>query len=252
VDSMSKPLLLFISLFSFISSIAQDALEYKEPSKESRAYHEKREVMTKPPFGLQKVAGLISNAKTDEEDNKAINKNAYHSLSFREKFTYHMIHGESYSQNCDGYPPIQDEQKKIFAQLPELYGEYDWSDRQIKFFKDNKDSVINLMKLSIEKNKKVGLNFKHAIVEINATEMIPVLIKVYNVERKDHDILTVLLLLMRNEGYGPFKSSASYKKLYNYEKGYDENYYSAHLTLNKANQDLIVKRALDFYNGLSR
>src|ERR1700754_728796 len=100
MNSMSKPVLLFITLFSFYFSIAQDDQEYKEPSKESQAYHEKREEMTDPPFGLQKVTQLVSKAKRDEEDNKSLDKKAYQSLSFREKFTYHMIHAESYSQNC--------------------------------------------------------------------------------------------------------------------------------------------------------
>ena len=245
---MNKAILLFASLFLFFPSIAQDGSEWKEASKESQKYREKREAITEPPFGLQKVIRLIANAKHDEEDNDFIDKKSYQSLSFREKFTYHMIHGESYSQICDAYPPIQDEEKKIFGQLPELFGERAWSDGQMKFFTSNKDSVLSLMKLCIEKDKKVGLNFKHAIVDMNAKEMISFLIGIYNIERKDHDILTVLMLLMKNNDYGPFVRSSSNKKLYSN----DADYYGAYLNLNKANQDLIIQRAKDFYNGLSR
>ena len=53
-----------------------------------------------------------------------------------------MIHGESFSQNCDAMPPIQDEHKKIFSYLPDAFDEFAWSDRQSVFFKDNKDSIM--------------------------------------------------------------------------------------------------------------
>jgi len=245
---MNKTVLLFVTLFSFISSTAQYSKEWKEPSKESQAYSQQREQITEPPYGLDKVEALINVIKEDEEGNHVMDKKTYQSLTLRQKFTYHMLHAESYSQNCDGYPTLQDEHKKIFGHLPELFGEEEWSERQLKFFTGNKDSVIKLMKLCIEKDKRIGLNFKHAIVEMNAKEMIPFLVKIYDMERKDHDILTVLLLLMKNNEYEPFLASSSNKKLY----GDDSRYYEAYLVLNKANQDLIIKRATDYHNGISK
>jgi hypothetical protein len=243
---MKKIRLLLLLLPVYFSSYAQDD-EYKEPSKESREYHDYREQLTEPSFGLKKIKGLVGKIKQDEDDDRKLDKKTYAALSLREKFTYHMIHGESYSQNCDAMPPIQDEQKKIFAYLPDAFGEYSWSDRQIKFFKDNKDSVIKLMEEIISKNNKVGVNFKEAIVEMNAKEMIPFLITTYNVSKKDHDILTVLNLLMKINDDAVFLASSSYKKLY----GNESNFY-AWLNFNKANEDLIIKRATDFYNGLGK
>ncbi|MFT3936761.1 MAG: hypothetical protein QM726_24260 [Chitinophagaceae bacterium] len=232
-------LLLLISSTAF----CQDDI-YKEPSKESQAYHTFRTTITKPSYGLIKIQGQIAKIKPNDDDERIVNKQFYQSLSLREKFTYNMVHAESFSQNCDAIPPIQDEQKKIFAHLPDAFDEYNWSDAQIDFLKNNRDSVIVLMKEIISHKNLVGVNFKKAIVEINAKEMIPFLISTYMVAKKDHDILTVLMLLMSQNKYLPFVSSASYKKLYS-----DETNYYSWLQFNEANEALIIKRATDFHNG---
>ena len=223
---------------------AQSNSKWKEPSKESQAYHDYRAENSEPSFGLKKVQTLIKKIKSDDEDNEKLDQKNYSSLTLREKFTYHMIHGESYSQNCDAMPPIQDEHKKIFAQLPDAFGEYAWSDRQVNFFKNNRDSVIKFMEELILKDNRVGVNFKNAIVEMNAKEMIPFLIQTYNAAKKDRDILTVLLLLMKQNKYKPFLVSTSYKKLYG-----DDADYQSYLNFNTANEELIIKRVTDFYNG---
>ena len=238
-----KNFILFFLLFLTNNYLfAQEDSLMKEPSKESQAYHDFREKNTVPPYGLQKINELLKLTKVDEEDNEKIDEKAYLLLSLREKFTYNMIHAESFSQNCDADPPIQDEQKKIFAQLPDAFGEYNWSERQEGFFKANKDSVIELMKASILRTNRVGLNFKKAIVLLYAKEMIPLLIKTYNLNKKDHDILTVLMLLMKESEYPPFINSLSYKKLYADET----SSYQAFLSFNAANEELIIKRANAF------
>jgi len=164
------------------------------------------------------------------------------------KFTYHMIHPESYSQNCDGMPERPFPESRIYGQLPNVFNEFEWSDRQLKFFKDQRDSVEQLMKTLIEKNDKVGENFMQAIDEMNAKELIPSIIDCYKKQQnKDHYILTLLLLLMKKNEYPEFLNSSSYKKLYTL----NENSYTAYLVYNQANEDLIIKRALNFYNSLS-
>ena len=140
----------------------------------------------------------------DSESNLMIKEAVYNSFSPREKFTYNMLHGEWFSQNCEAMPPIQDEQTKIFSYLPDVFDEFSWSDRQLEFFKANKDSVMEWIMTSASKNNRVGINYKHVILEINATGMIPFLIKTYSVTKKDHDILTLLMLLMKENNYEPF------------------------------------------------
>lgn len=240
---MFQYLFLIAALLSPLFSNAQED-EWKEASPESQAYHQYRIKTTTPPYALEKIKGMIAKLKAtgDDETLKPDNK-TYMALSFREKFTYHMIHAETYSQNCDAMPPIQDEQKKLFGYLPDAFDEYSWSERQSNFLKSNRDSVMALIKESVIRSKRIGVNYKLAIVEINAKEMIPFLIKTYKTDSKDHDILTVLMLLMKNNEYKPFMASASFKKLYG-----EEASYQAYLDFNKANEELVLKRANDFFN----
>lgn len=231
-------------LFISFSLIAQEDLPWKEASKESQAYHQYRIKLSIPPYSLPKIKKLVKGIKANDEDDMKLKSSIYQSLSLREKFTYHMIHAESFSQNCDAMPPIQDEQKKIFGQLPDAFDEFRWSDGQIKFLKTNKDSVVALIKESIARTGRIGLNYKAAIAEMNAKEMIPLLISTYQSSKKDHDILTVLMLLMKEGKYAPFTASASYKKLYG-----EESNYLANIVYNIGNEDLVLKRATEFYNA---
>ncbi len=223
---------------------AQEATGWEEPSKESQAYHEYRYKATVPPYGLAHVKSLIASIKSDDEDNRSMNTQTYQALPLREKFTYHMIHAEAYSQNCDVMPPIQDEHLKIFGHLPDAFDEYSWSNRQTGFLTANRDSVLALIKESVSRSKRVGVNYKTAIVAVKGKALIPFLISIYKTDRKDHDILTVLLLLMEQGQYEPFKKTATYTKLY----GADSNYQS-YLKYNQANEHLILKRAMEFYNS---
>lgn len=100
------------------------------------------------------------------------------------------------------------------------------------------------IKISVSKNNRVGINYKQVILEMNATAMIPFLIKTYSVSKKDHDLLTLLMLLMKENNYEPFMNSASYKKLYGENSNYQD-----YLAFSRANEDLIIKRATEFYNG---
>lgn len=240
---MKSFLFLIATLFS-VAVFAQGDGVWRPASKESEAYHVYRTRPTVPPYGLAKVRALIRQLSPDENDTEALKTEVYNSLSLREKFTYVMIHGESYSQNCDAMPPIQEEHKKIFANLPEAFNEYAWSDRQSGFLKKNRDSVMSLMKESITRSKRVGVNFKHAMVEVNAIEMIPFIIDSYRLIKKDLDLLTVLMILMKENEYEPFIVSGSHRKLYSEDASYD-----AFLNFSKGNEDLIIKRAMDFYNG---
>lgn len=241
---MKAAIILITSCLSF-SLFAQSDVEWKEASKESQAYHKYRQHLSYPPYSFEKINQIIKKQVIeDSEYNLVLKDNIYASLSLKEKFTYNMLHAESYSQNCDAMPPIQDEQKKIFGYVPDAFDEFAWSERQEKFFKDNKDSVIALIKECVSKNNRIGVNFKQAIILMNAKEMIPLLVKTYNMEKKDHDILTLLMLLMKENNYEPFMVSISHKKLY----GEDSNY-QGFLNFNKGNEDLIIKRAVGFYNG---
>lgn len=214
--------------------------------QQSEAYSAWREKLTVPPYGLTKIQSLIDKIKKDDEDNEALKPADYNALSLREKFTYNMIHAESYSQICDMIPEPKNPHLKIFAYLPDAFFEHNWSERQTKFFSSNRDSVIQFMRESMGRTKRAGVNFKQAMLEINAKEMIPDIIATFKANKtvKDLDMLTVLMNLMKDNEYEPFLLSGSYKKLYA-----EETSYSSYLNYNQANVDLIIKRATDFYNA---
>src|SRR5215831_3946918 len=205
-----------------------------------------------PPYGLDTVKALIAKAKADttqDDETEAIDEKTFNSLPLEQKFTYVMIHQETYHQNCDILPERTEEAHRIYGHLPNFFDEgetgYEWSERQLKFLKDNRDSIEMLMKPLIEKNNTIGGNFEVAIVEMNAKELIPYLIDFYKKKKQDHDILTILMLLMKENKYPEFMNSTSYQKLYK-----DEDSYSAYLTYNQANEELIFQRAMRFYLSL--
>ncbi|SIO12906.1 hypothetical protein [Chitinophaga niabensis] len=234
--------LLIAVLFCSLQVFAQEG-----PSEESLAYHEYRSKMSVPPYELAKIKKLVAGLKTvyeeSDEGHQTMPEKIYNALSLREKFTYNMIHAEDFSQNCDIFFAL-DEHKKIFGHLLDIFGDSNWSERQYKFFKENRDSVMALIKESVLRSKRMGVNYKYAIVEMNGWEMVPFLISTYNTDRKDHDILTVLMLLMEQNKYPVFVASASYAKLYGKDAAYD-----GYLDLNKANEDLIMQRADNFYKS---
>ena len=228
-----------------ITSFSQRRPHKKVENKQSQTYSTLRVKLTVPPYGLSKIEALIKKIKSGDEDNQAILASDYNALSMREKFTYNMIHAESYGESGDHIPPQKDEQTKIFAFLPDAFNKRSWSERQTKFLSGNRDSVIQFMKESMGRTKRAGVNFKQAMLEINAKEMIPDIIATYKANKsKDLDMLTVLMNLMKDNEYEPFLVSGSYKKLYA-----PETSYKTYLNYSQGNEELIIKRATDFYNA---
>ena len=84
--------------------------------------------------------------------------------------------------------------------------------------------------------------------------MIPLLRTIYQeATKKDHDILTIFMLLMHDNKYPPFMGSVSNRKLYgptDPSAPSADPYYGSFLDFNTANEALIIQRATDFYNGL--
>lgn len=223
------------------------------PSDEKIQYTIYRLQISAPPYGLTKVRELCYSLKAMEDspiDTTKITEEqkSYRQLSLREKFTYNMIHPEWYRQICSSMPIILYEDKKIFAQLPNPFAEHGWSEQQSKFFIYHRDSVVVFLRDCVAKGLRVGVNFKHVIVNVNAKELIPIVISTYKLQKKDHDILTVLMLLMRNSGYKPFVASSLYKSLYADEHAS----YKSSVDWTFENEALIIKLSNNFYNGLGK
>lgn len=236
-----RPALLSILIFCVVNTRAYAQMD---------AYREFRAQPSVPPYGLPKVKALISKIKPQsDEDNSdmgisPLSPKDYNALSLREKFTYTMIHPEMYAQNCAIFVPQTNEDQKIFGYLISWMNEETWSDRQLSFLTKNRDSVMAIIKESVGRSKRMGVNYKDALVEINAWEMIPFLISYYKENKKDKDVLTTLMLLMKKGNYTDFVKSQSYKNLY----GVADNYESS-MTFNKANETLTLQRAQAYFHS---
>jgi hypothetical protein len=102
---------------------------------------------------------------------------------------------------------------------------------------------MSLIKASVTRSNRMGLNYKEALHVINAKEMIPFIIETFKKDRRDMGLLTLLMMMMKENEYQPFLVSESYRKLYK-----DEASHRTYIEYNQANEDLIFKRAMDFYH----
>lgn len=218
---MKRLLALCLIAATASSLFAQEGMDGPPASSESRKYNRFRHQGVEPTWGLAKIKAVVKGLKEDEDMNRRVSDRIFNSWSLEEKFTYTMIHGEDFSQNCDVMPEIQDEHKKVFAYFPgAFYDHAAWSERQRNFMQKNRTKVVDLINKTIVAKKRVGNNLKNAILELNAVETIPAMAAVYNRDKKDHDILTLMMLLMRESKYQPFLRSSAYKKLYGSEENW--------------------------------
>ncbi len=236
--------LLFMGIAYYPVS-AQAPVMPKDGGSESGNYRLQRFYISEPLYGLQKIKGLIRGFVPIPSAPKKVDTKIYDLFSLPEKFTYNMIYPESFSQLCSRMLQVEDEQNKLFAYLPDVFGTQAWSKKQRDFFQDNRDSVIKLLKACILSNNRLGLNFKWVIVNINAKSLIPLIISVYNFDKKDHDLLTVLMLLMYENHYSEFLNSRIWKDLYS---GADANY-KWFIDAGGETGDLVINYATNFYNA---
>ena len=215
-------------------------------TKASKAYHAYRMVETDPSYGLTKVESLIKRIKAGSDDNEVMAAKTFNALSVPDKFTYCMMHGEEFSQNCNGMPATLGEEKMIFGHpLGPWFEQNQWSDRQKSFLQKNRTAVVGLLRSTIRSNSRVGSNLKMAIAELDAWELIPDLATSYNKAKRDGDILSVLFLLMKDGKFKPFLTSATYKKIYSDE----DASYKSFVSYNSENAQLTIQRATAYYKS---
>jgi hypothetical protein len=218
------------------------------PTQASMRYHRMRQAETAPPYSLPKVRAMVRRLKADSEGSSRLSAKAWDALSFQEKFTYVMIHGEDFSQNCADAPSILQEERKIFAFTPSPFNdEAEWSKRQLAFLKDNRARVIGLMRETMRSQGRAGSNLKHAVTEINAVELIPDLVGLYNRSRADHDLLTVLMVLMKEGKYPPFLATATCRHLFGEHANFE-----AFIPATPANQRQITDLAMAYYRSYKK
>lgn len=223
-------------------------------SSAQASYETYRSEKTTPSFGLSEVQSKIAKAEArykahpsnDDTFTEGLSASEFNGLSVPERFTYCMIHGEQYAQNCEIMPVIPDSEHKIIGYLPDAFKDsFTWSQRQRDFLQKHRTEVIALLRKTFHSKTHVGVNLKQAIVEIDAYELIPDLIASQKGDPRDQDIFTVLMLLMKDGKYRPFLQSQTYKKLYKDEAAS----YRSFVLANSANQALTNRRATDYYKS---
>ena len=214
-------------------------------SKTSAAYHQYRLEETQPTYSLKKVKALIAKIKFKENKEgegglESLDPKVFKSLSNQAMFTYCMLHGEVSSQNCDGMPAVLNEEKKLFAFPPGPFGEEaDWSDNQRAFLHAHRSTVLGFLRQTMGQKKRAGNNLKKAIIELDAVELIPDMASLYKQSHKDHDLLSVMSVLMKNRKFRRYTTSDVYRKLY-----YGETNYKSSIPLTPYVEHLILSDAL--------
>lgn len=203
-----------------------------------------------PSYNLSKIEKLISKLssmngiESNEYNDRYISEKDFDKLTIKEKFTYTMVYPEikSSSEGMDALAIY--EENKIFGELPTSVNDPKWSARQKKFLKQYRKNIQEFIRETSLKNQYMGLNFKKALLEINAIESIPFLVDFYNsTDKNDKDLLTVLMLLVKKGKYYPFVRSNVYRQLYND----DVNSQVSCIDYSDINEEYILKTAHNFY-----
>lgn len=238
---MNKSFLLLWLLFATTAARSQDTTPAELLFKKQLA---------EPSYGLAKIKVLI-----DVEQRKfkrpyqpvPLPSAIYDSLSPQEKFTYAMIHPESYRQNCSIYPANALSGKgRLFGRLAGGFDENSISIRQRTFLHENKTLVMQLIREQVDQGNAMGTNYKEAIVEIDGWELIPFLVRYYAAAKNDRELLTSLMLLMKHGAFDPFTTASCYEQLY----GKNSNYRSS-IDYSAVNEQFLLKTAMAYYQKRS-
>jgi hypothetical protein len=161
---------------------------------------------------------FIGNAKLSDKD--------FGSLSPTEKFIYAHQYPESYSQNCSMYAASRD-LTKIYSNIPFMITGEKMSERQKQSLKDNRTITLACLEKCIKFNSYISLGYKQTILTIDAWELIPSILSLEermhqrSKEVKDDPYLySLLMVLMKQDGFKEFVNTDIYKKLYSEKVSY--------------------------------
>jgi hypothetical protein len=233
----------FFAVGSLFVAASVFAGHQEDPPKSAIAFREYRVKITEPTFGLEKIKGILKKYKAGtEESDSTIPVKVWNSLSTKEKFTYCMLRGEAYAQNCDAVPVNVKEEKVVYANpMVGFNDEHSWSQRQLDWLKANRKTVIRLTRETIKTRQRTGANLRMLILELNAKELIPDVISAYEIKTKDHDALSLVSSMMKEANYGPYTKSKIFPTLY----GPDFSYYHS-VIYSKSLHEEIKKHGLSF------
>ncbi|RAJ08699.1 hypothetical protein LX64_01353 [Chitinophaga skermanii] len=229
-----RSILLLIALVCYTRVFTQDL-----PVEQLETYRHRQLV---PAIGQHQLQALYPVAPSTHPSERAtIANEVYEQLNLQEKFTYHLTYREAFKANCSYPYDLGNPNKRIYAHLQGFINEYDWSDKQHDFFKENRDSCVKYLVAEYNLQGYWGLNCKKLVVELGALELIPVLLAGYEKQPGDHDYLTACLELMNSSGFLKKWDVDLYTTLYN-----DQPFKSS-ISYTTRNEQRIVQLAKNYY-----
>lgn len=201
-------------------------------------------------FSSPKLNALMNKTPKPKEswEAKKLSDSDLASLDVMGLVVYAHHFPEQYFQSCSRYSRATDESEKIHSILPRKGEGLTMSFRQWESLKKNRDSVIYIISHCFENEAGISDDYKQTIVGLAGHEAIPTLKKILERQPqklKDTYILTVLMLLMKNENYAPFIATELCKALYNE----DNKDFRKEMTvvLTKSRRDEILTLAGTYY-----
>ncbi len=183
---------------------------------------------------------IVGNIKLSNSD--------FESLSPSEKFIYAHQYPESYMQTC-GLLDIVKDMSMLPANIPFLFDGERMSERQIKSLQDNRDTAIACLDRCIDFRSHIPLAYKRTIIEINAWEFIPSILRleerINKSEKqalKDPYVYSLLMVMMKDNEFGEFIQTNIYKTLYGSGSGY-----RAKINFTPAIRNQLIDLANKFY-----
>jgi hypothetical protein len=182
-----------------------------------------RERLSVPKYGLEKIEPIVKKLM-EARIPRELDERVYNSLQPYEKLTYCMLYGESYHQVCMLMGLPKDASRYVFQSPPSPFYKMRigqaWSRRQRDFFTKNREVVIQGARESLQRDRWLGANFKHALLYVKASEIMPDLVLAYKADKRDRDVLSLMMLLMQAAVYKPFSETKVAKDLYgHYSEG---------------------------------
>lgn len=189
---------------------------------------------------------LRKNAGNKKESSGMLSDKDLAALDVAGLIVFAHQHPERYLQSCSIYSKELTYNTKIHSALPRKGEGFYMSERQFKALEANRDSVLLLFNRCFEHASALPDDYKYTICDLSGYECIPSLKQMIGrQETKDTYILTVFMLLMKNDNYAPFLASDLYKKLYNEDQ--EDHQYDMTVPVSKKNYDEIMSFAGAYY-----
>lgn len=174
---------------------------------------ENRNIMS----NLKKTRLVTSKSETDYSPYNYIKlpDSVFNTLTSKEKFVYAFKYPERFLQNCSGYFSEKLDAPFLHPSLPYQMDGLILSPRQNKSLEESRNAILPYFNEVIKISENIGNDYKRVIVNLKAFECLPALMHKYDTSRiKDNYILTIGLLLMKNDKYLDFLDSDIYKLVY--------------------------------------